>query len=173
MKNLRNRIEAGLQPLLAMVPARQRHPLCIGLGFLSLLLVWLVLLAPLSSARRSLLREIEAKEEELAWMQVAAQEVRQYAGHGAGRGQGGASPMAVIDGSARQFGGLGQAMQRIEPDGERKVRVWLEGAVFDDLLRWLAQLKLGDGIEVEEIVVEQARTGSSLVNSRLTLVRGE
>lgn len=171
MKNLRTRLEAGLKPLLAMVPAQQRHPLYIGLGFLTLLLVWLVLLAPLSSARRSLQREIETKEEELAWMQTAAQEVRQHAGHGSGRG--GASPLAVIDDSARQFVGLGQAMQRVEPDGERKVRVWLEGAVFDDLLRWLAQLKLGDGIEVEEVVVEQVRPGSSVVNARLTLVRGD
>ena len=171
MKNLRIYMETRLNTLLAEIPARQRPLLFIGLGLVSLLLVWLILLAPLSSARSALRREIAVKEQDLAWMRMAALEVRQYAQGGAGAARG-ASPLATIDGSARQFG-LSQAMQRVEPVGGREVRVWLENAVFDDLLRWLAQLQQGHGIEVTEIVVEQGRAGSALTSVRLTLAKGD
>ncbi|MFU8819847.1 MAG: type II secretion system protein GspM [Desulfurivibrio sp.] len=172
INDLRVRIESQLETLLADIPPRQRPLLFIGLGLLVLLLIWLLLLAPLGSSRATLAREIAAQEQELAWMREAAKEVRQYtttAGNG-GRAGGGASPLAAIDTSARQLG-LGQAMQRVEPVGSREVRVWLENAAFDDLLRWLVLLQAGHGIEVAEIVVEPGRTASGLVNSRLTLIR--
>lgn len=174
MKDLRPQLEARLEGLLAGVPVRQRPLLFIGLGLLVLLLVWLVLLAPLASSREDLHRQIADREADLAWMRAAAQEVRQLAGDPAGTGNAGrtGSPLAAIDGSARQLG-LGQALQRVEPAGSREVRVWLESAVFDDLVRWLARLRQEHGIEVAEIVIEPDRTGPGLVSARLTLVREE
>jgi len=173
MKDLRPQLEARLESLLAGVPVRQRPLLFIGLGLLVLLLVWLVLLAPLASSREDLQRQIAEREADLTWMRAAAQEVRQLAG-AAGAGGAGrtGTPLAAIDGSARQLG-LGQALQRVEPAGSREVRVWLESAVFDDLVRWLARLRQEHGIEVAEIVIEPDRAGPGLVSARLTLVREE
>ena len=102
MKNLRVQIEARLDTLLAAVPQRQRPQLFMGLFFLSILLVWLLLLSPLSLTRSALRKEIGVKEQELAWMRMAAQEVRQYALEAGGAGQGG-SFLSVIDSSIRQF----------------------------------------------------------------------
>jgi len=167
--DLRLRFDSQLEALLADIPPRQRPLLMVGLGLLGLLLIWLLLLAPLNASRAALDREIAAKEQELLWMRAAAAEVRQYQSAVA-VGTGGGSPLAAIDSSARQLG-LDQAMQRVEPVGGREVRVWLENAVFDDLLRWLVQLETGHGIQVAEIVVEPGRTASGLVNSRLTLMR--
>ncbi|MFH7320074.1 type II secretion system protein GspM [Desulfurivibrio sp. D14AmB] len=171
ISDLRLRFASQLEALLADIPPRQRPLLMVGLGLLGLLLIWLLLLSPLNASRATLAREIAAKEQELLWMRAAAAEVRQFQSATAGvGGGGGGSPLAVIDTSARQLG-LGQAMQRVEPVGGREVRVWLENAVFDDLLRWLVQLEAGHGIQVAEIVVEPGRTASGLVNARLTLMR--
>ncbi|OGR00131.1 MAG: hypothetical protein A2505_00365 [Deltaproteobacteria bacterium RIFOXYD12_FULL_55_16] len=168
MKNPRCQIEDWLNTLLVKVPARQRPLLFIGLFFLSLLLVWLLLLAPVSSAGRKLRQEIGVQEQELAWMRLAAQEIKRYA---LDTSQG-ASWQATIEDSARRFG-LAQAVRRIEPAAGCGIRVWLEDAVFDDLLRWLSQLKQGPGLEVVEIVVEPGRINPAKVNVQLTLARGD
>lgn len=170
MNNLRTRLDARLETMLADIPPRQRPLLFIGLGLLVLALVWLLLLAPLGSSRDALQREIAGKEQELTWMREAAREVRRYAIIADGNDErGGDSPLAAIDSSAREYG-LGRAMQRVEPAGG-EVRVWLEDAVFDDLLRWLADLDQTHGIAAAEVVVEPARVGRARVNARLTLTR--
>ncbi|ADH86928.1 type II secretion system protein GspM [Desulfurivibrio alkaliphilus] len=171
LKEIRAGLEARLEGLLADVPPRQRPLLFIGLGLLVPLLVWLLLLAPLGSSRDSLQRDIGAREQELAWMREAAQEVQRYAITAGNGARPGGSPLAAIDSSAREFG-LGRAMQRVEPGDGGEVRVWLEDAVFDDLLRWLDRLGRGHGIEAVEVVVEPARGGrAARVNARLTLIR--
>ncbi len=162
-------LTARLETMLAGVPPRQRPLLFIGLGLSSLLLVWLLLLAPLSFSRAALRREIGSKEQELLWMQEAALEIRQYLVSEGGGGKN-SLPLAAIDRTARQLG-LGHAMQRVEPAGGREVRVWLENAAFDEMLRWLALLKAEHGIAVTEIVVEPGQSGSGLVSSRLTLIK--
>lgn len=169
-KDLSARLEAWLETALADIPPRQRPLLFIGLGLAVLLLVWLLLLAPLGSSREALQREIAGREQELAWMREAAQEVRRYAIAGGDREEvRGGSPLAAIDSSARQYG-LGRAMQRVEPSGA-EVRVWLEDATFDDLLRWLGSLSREHGIEASELVVEPGRADQARVNARLTLTR--
>ncbi|MDF1613746.1 type II secretion system protein GspM [Desulfurivibrio dismutans] len=171
LQEIRAQLEARLESLLADVPPRQRPLLFIGLGLLVPLLVWLLLLAPLSSSRDTLQREIATREQELAWMREAAQEVRRYAITADDGGRAAGSPLAAIDSSAREYG-LGRAMQRVEPGDGGEVRVWLEDAVFDDLLRWLDRLSGRHGIEVVEVVVEPARGGQAArVNARLTLIR--
>ena len=171
MNDIRARLDARLETMLADVPPRQRPLLFIGLGLLVLVLVWLLLLAPLSSSRDALQREIAEREQELAWMQEAAREVRRYTITADGNGdRAGGSALAAIDSSAREYG-LGRAMQRVEPGEGGEVRVWLEDAVFDDLLRWLASLDSEHGIEAAEVTVEPARSGRAMINARLTLVR--
>ena len=171
MNDLRAQLGRQMERVLADIPPRQRPLLFIGLGLLVLLLLWLLLLAPLSSSRAELKGRIAIQEEDLAWMQRAAAQVRGVMmADGAGARGGGASPLAAVDNTARQLG-LAGALQRVEPSGSREVRVWLESAPFDDLLRWLALLQSAHAIEVSEIVVEPDRGGAGLVGARLTLIR--
>ena len=74
--------------------------------------------------------------------------------------------MAVVDQSARS-GGLGNAIKRIEPDGSRGVKVWLEGVAFDPMILWLGKLTKSFRIEPTMITLEPI--GSGRVNARLTL----
>ena len=56
--------------------------------------------------------------------------------------------LAVTDSTARA-GGLAAELKRVEPEGRDSVRVWLDGAAFDVLVKWLVTLSSTHGIQVE------------------------
>lgn len=160
---------ADVKGRLAQLAPRDRLVLLGGLVLGVLILGYLLLLDPIFSARDELRASARQQEQELAWMREAAQEARRLMGAESAAAPGGSS-LAAIDASARQLG-LGAALKRVEPGGRDEVRVWLEDASFDELLRWLALLQGSHGISAGEVVVEPGRSGTGLVNARLTLLR--
>ena len=73
----------------------------------------------------------------------------------------------MVDQSARS-GGLGPAIKRIEPDGSKGVKIWLEGVAFDPMILWLGQLTKTYQVETSIITIEPQ--GEGRVNARLTLL---
>ncbi len=155
---------ANLQP-------RERQVLIIGLAvavpLLFLILVW----EPILERRASLQERVTEQRDQLAWMQQAAQQIATLQAQG---GQKQASPgqslLTLVDSSARRAG-LGDAIKRIQPEGQGEVRVWLDAAPFDPLLGWLDGLSADHGVSVKGVVVERAE-GAGLVNVRLVLEGG-
>ena len=45
-------------------------------------------------------------------------------------------------------------LKRFEPDGDG-LRIWLEGAVFDDAMRWLEDLNQKHNIQIKQLNVER------------------
>lgn len=156
---------------LAQLAPRQRLALLTGLVLGAMILGYLLLLDPIFRARDELRVSVRQQEQELAWMRDAAREVRRLTGADSAAAPEG-SPLAAIDAIARQLG-LGTALKRVEPGGRDEVRIWLEDAPFDELMRWLALLQGNHGISAGEVVVEPSRSGTGLVNARLTLLRRE
>lgn len=150
----------------ALLPLRDRRALA-GLGaFFLAILVWLALIAPiLHYADRERARMISAQED-LAWMQANAAAVRQAAKAGsAGHPAAGQSLLAITNASALA---AGLKLQRFEPEGERRVRVTLENAVFTDVMGWIVDLEQRNGVTVESFSADgQPQPG--IVNIRLTL----
>jgi general secretion pathway protein M len=103
-------------------------------------------------------------------MQRSAQQLAELKQSGGAEptGLGGRSLLAVTDSTARA-GGLGDALKRVEPEGRDNVRVWLDGASFDVLLKWLATLSTTHGIQVDSATLERSETAGR-VNARLTLL---
>lgn len=161
---------AKLQARLAQLAPRERVVLLAGLGLGLLILGYLLLLNPIVKARAELRDSIRQQEEELAWMQEAAQEVGRLTGTGSPAAPAGGSPLAAIDASARQLG-LGTALTRVEPGGRNEVRVWLEDAPLAELMRWLALLQGRHGIRAGEVALEPGPSGPGRSNARLTLLR--
>lgn len=60
-------------------------------------------------------------------------------------------------------------LKRFEPDGDG-LRIWLEGAVFDDAIRWLEDLNQQHNIQIKQINVERTNT-AGLVDLRGTLFK--
>jgi general secretion pathway protein M len=151
----------GLEP-------RERNLVGGGAALLVLLLLYLMIWEPIASGYTELGDSVQQQQETLAWMQQSAAQIKALRSEGGGaRGLGGRSLLAVVDQSARS-GGLGNAIKRIEPDGSKGVKVWLEGAAFDPMILWLGRLVKSFRIEPSMITLEPI--GGGRVNARLTLL---
>lgn len=152
----------GLEP-------RERLLVSGGAVVVLLLLLYLMIWEPISSSYQALNDGVAAQKETLLWMQQAAAELKQLqrSGSGAARGLGGRSLLAVVDQSARS-GGLGPAIKRIEPEGSKAVKVWLEAVAFDPMILWLGKITRSFQVETSLITIEPL--GDGRVNARLTLL---
>ena len=140
------------------------------MGAAALLLVMLLYVAawePLVNNVGELRDATAHQRETLLWMQQAAREVKQLRGAGGARTRpaSGQSLLSLVDRTAKS-GKLGTALKRVQPDGEQRVRVWLEGAGFDDVVRWLVQLERIHGVTVGDSVFE-AKEEAGRVDARL------
>jgi general secretion pathway protein M len=155
---------AGLDP-------RERRLVIMAAALLGVLLLYVGLWEPLVNSVDRLRSSTAQQQSVLAWMQQAAQEVKQLRGGGTvARPATGQSLLSLVDSSAKS-GRLGTALKRVQPDGEQRVRVWLEAASFDDLVRWLATLQQHQGVHVVSSVFE-AKEEAGRVDARIVFEAG-
>lgn len=151
--------------------ARERRTLLIGAVSLGVLFIYAVIWEPHQQAMQHLRDQIQGQQQDLAWMQQAAQTLRQHqASTPVRQSNGNASLLTVVDSSAKQ-NKLGDALKRVQPDGQQRVQVWLEKAGFDDLLRWIDQLERRLGVSVNSLFIEKGAEKGQ-VEAKLVLERG-
>lgn len=149
---------------------RERHTMLGGGIALVLILLYGLVIDPFQQELARLEGSVEAQTKELAWMQQASAEVKRLRGSGpAARRVAGQSLMSLVDASARSTG-LSGAIKQIRPEGQG-VKVRLEEVVFDDMLRWLEQLKSKQGVNVSSLVMERLSVPGR-VNASVTLEAG-
>ncbi len=153
----------GLQP-------RERISLMLGAGAVLILLLWLLLVEPYRTSVQRLEQSVAARQADLQWMGAAAAELRQLRGSAPSTSMAGQSLLSLADSTARRHG-LGEVMNRVQPEGQESVRVWLEGAPFDDVMRWLGALNRQHGVVVSAVVVEP-RPQPGLADVRVVLREG-
>ncbi len=149
--------------------SRERIMLFSGVILLAIFLFYVLVWAPAHSGYDRLKSTISEQRTTALWIQEGAAEVIRLTGTGSnvGQGLGGRSLLAVTDSTARA-GGLAAAMKRIEPEGRNGVRVWLEGASFDQFVTWLGQLSNKYGINPDNVSMDRGEAAGQ-VNVRLTL----
>ncbi len=116
--------------------------------------------------------ELRIKAQTRALMEIRKQaaEVRQLRSSGAASDttvKDSSSLLGLIERSAKQKkikGGL----QKVQPEGEREVRVWMENVSFDQLISWLDLLTNRYGIQISEISLEHGNT-PGIVSGRILL----
>ena len=147
---------------------RERRLVAGGAIVLGLLMLYLMIWEPAAVAYTDLKENVAAQQETLDWMKQASRKVKvlSASARGGAQGLGGRSLLAVVDQSARADG-LGPAIKRVEPDGSKGVKIWLEGAAFDPMVLWLGKLSSTYLIEPSVITIEPQ--GAGRVNARLTL----
>lgn len=114
--------------------------------------------APLQGVRRQAVRDIGAYQALNAQLRVAGPTLAGRAGVARG------ASATVITGSAAE---LGLNIRRLDPEG-RRIRVALEDAPFDALLRWLDRLERDRGLRLATLRVERRPT-PGLVNAQAVL----
>lgn len=149
--------------------SRERMMLAGGGVLLLLLVLYALVLAPFRAGYHALQESVIEQRTTAVWMQESAQTIQRLGSRGgaATQGLGGRSLLAVTDSTARA-GGLGPALKRVEPEGANSVRVWLDGASFDVLIKWLVTLSTQHGVDAGSVTLERSEA-AGLVNARLTL----
>jgi general secretion pathway protein M len=136
-----------------------------------LVIVYLIVWEPVQRDIARLQQDVESNLDTRQWMLQAAAEVGAISGNSvAGAGNSSGALLTVVERTAKSAG-LGGALNRIEPQGRHRARVWLDQANFDAMLTWLATIGQQNGI-VAESVVADPQDDAGLVNARLVLLRG-
>ena len=79
------------------------------------------------------------------------------------------SLLAAVDQSSKS-GALNKPLTRIQPDGDKTVRIWVDDVSFDGLMRWIVDLDTHYGVIVDTADIEHADT-AGMVNAKLSLVK--
>ena len=150
---------------------RQQRVLTVAGAALALVLVYVWIWEPLVETRAAERERVAQQQALLDWLDAVAPMAEQLRRSGSGsRAQslGDRSLLGLADETARAAG-LAGALTRIEPVGERQVRVWLDGADFVATMGWLESLSRSQPIQVGQLQVDRARSRGQ-VNVRVTLV---
>lgn len=159
-----------MKEFLANLNPRERRLVYIGGVIAAVLLFYAAVWAPLAN-KVERLRETVAEQQQLAtWMQQASQEVQRLRKAAGSAKRPRQSLLALADQSAKRQG-LGQAIKRVQPEGQDKVNIRLEGAAFDDVVTWLEKLQMQHGVRVATITIDR-QDQPGLVDVRLTLEGG-
>ncbi|HSG11746.1 MAG TPA: type II secretion system protein M [Gammaproteobacteria bacterium] len=136
----------------------------------ALFLVYALVWSPLQTSHETLQTRVKAQRDTAAWMTQSAGQLQQLQ-HERGPGAqslGGKSLLAMADSTARA-NGLGTSLKRVEPEGSNNVRVWLEDAAFDQVVKWLGVISSTYGIGIDSATMERVAGSVGKINARLTL----
>jgi general secretion pathway protein M len=160
MRDLWNKVQTWL----ASLHERERRMVTWG-GLAAAVLLFIgVIVVPLYTIAGRLERRVEQKREDLTWMRSVAGELQAAGPAAAGGGQ---SLIVIVDESA-QTAGLGSAVTGTQPSGTGGVRVRLEGAAFDTVVAWLANLEQRYGLSIESATIDRGAQ-SGIVNASVIL----
>ncbi len=149
---------------------RERSILLFGGGALLLMLLYSLLWSPLSEQNERLRDDIKNQNVTLAWMQQAAQQVKQGGARSIQSNVNGESLLTLVDRTAKSSA-LGGSIKRVQPNKDGGVRIWLEKVEFNQMMRWLATLSSHHGVVLSDSNIEKQLT-PGLVDARLTLKGG-
>lgn len=152
----------GLQP-------REKLYLIAGTATLVLMLAYFILWRPLTGSVARLEQSVTQQQQDLLWMQAASGSVKQLQQTSQQR-MSNRSMLAVVD-QAITTANLKAGLQRMEPDGQSTVKLWLNKSPFDQVISMLGALEHTQGIAVQTLAMTAA-DGAGLVDARITLVRG-
>jgi len=152
----------------AQLAQRERWMLAIGVGAVTLTLLYLLIWEPLAKAEQRRFEAVQGARGLASRIEELAAEVQNRRGGGAPVNLG-ISILAAVD-QTTKGGLLEKAPSRVQPEGEKEVKVWVEDVSFDGLMRWLHELESRYGIRAQSAEIER-QSAPGLVNARLSLVR--
>lgn len=129
-----------------------------------LAVLWLAIWKPVSDWREVENNRYRNAQAELDWLQANEGRARALAASGGGRG-GDRSLVPVITRSAKA---QGIEVSRLQPEANGVVSVALQGQPFNELLSWLHQLEVNNGVQILRVAVD-AEGRSGRVNAQIRL----
>lgn len=161
-------VESALQPYIdkaseafAKLSKRDQIAAVILVVFLIAFMLYSLLLMPLNTSVEKAKKQYQAEQSLLAWMK--SQETDVLAARKSGnkpQASANVSLLTLVNNEARRSA---LALKRYEPDGDNKLRVWLEDVPFDVVIIWMNKLVIDKGLNISSATVdaEQGRGGQS------------
>lgn len=153
----------GLEP-------RERLTLIVGAAFLSLVLIWVLLIHPLYKSGAQRAERVAQLRTDLSRALTLGAEIRSLAAAGgtqasqSGQNQ---TLLIVLERTARESG---LTVNRSQPMDASTVRVRFESAPFDNLVRWMGLLASRYGVEADVVSLDQLEV-PGMVDAQITLKR--
>ncbi|HEB62903.1 MAG TPA: type II secretion system protein M [Gammaproteobacteria bacterium] len=153
----------------ASLKPRERMFLVTGAIFLVLAFLYWIIWEPFSKSVDSMKLTVVQQQSTLSEMKKMATELTELRKKSlpSQKNTQGQSLLTLIDSSAKNRK-LGPALKRVEPVGDSKVRVRLDKADFNDMVRWLGYLEQNYGILATSITID-TQSLSGRVNARLVM----
>jgi general secretion pathway protein M len=147
---------------------RERQILLAGAAVVVLFILYSAIWAPLHHARHRAELDLQQTRTVANRLEAVAIDVERNRGVGGAAATRGLPLLSAVD-QASHRPELGKPYERIEPDGDREVKIWINEVPFDSLVDWLNLLQTQYGIVASSAELE--RKGEGVVNARLSLVR--
>lgn len=147
---------------------RERQVLLAGAVALAVMFLYVAVLHPYFSSKQQLQQQVTDRQALLTWMRPAAVQIESLRGRQPAAMPTGQSLLALVDKSAGDSG-FGTALKQVQTENDGSVRVQMQGAGFDNLVRWLGSLQQRYGISVREFNAQRS-TAPGNVDAALTLV---
>jgi general secretion pathway protein M len=147
---------------------REQRLLLVTAVVILVTLLFLLVWEPVFKARDSARAQLSDARALAQQLERAASQVVVARPAGAAAANRDRSLLAIVDQAARS-GTLGKQPNRIQPDGDDAVRVWVEDIALERLLRWMAELESRHGLTVVSADIERRDPGQA--NARLQLGR--
>jgi general secretion pathway protein M len=149
---------------------KPRERLMVSVGGIAVLFAALFMgVAPFYKSIQAQSERVQRKQADLAWMRSVAPELQALGQNQVVTTPSDESLVVLIDRTARECG-LGTALTGQTPNGETGIRVRLESAAFDVLVKCLGQLQQVHAVTIESATFDRtAKPG--LVNANLVLNR--
>nr|VFK41251.1 MAG: general secretion pathway protein M [Candidatus Kentron sp. SD]VFK46969.1 MAG: general secretion pathway protein M [Candidatus Kentron sp. SD]VFK79937.1 MAG: general secretion pathway protein M [Candidatus Kentron sp. SD] len=150
------------------IKPRERVAFVIGGVAILLAILRFLVIEPLHNEVQFLTTRVLEQKADLHWMQQSAREIIRLRENATAEKDSSheQSLLIIVDTSAKKAG-ISPSIKRIEPAGEESVRVWIEEATFNNLLRWLGDLRI-KGIYSRNITISRRKTPGR-VNAQVTL----
>lgn len=161
-----NELKIKLQAWLDSLEPRERKLVIGGGVFLVVFMLYQLTWAPFANGVTDMQAKLDKTQQDLIWMQQAAEEVRALQGSSGGRRATYAgSLLGLIEKTARQKG-LGSSIRKVQPEGQKGVRVWMDKVAFDAVIGWMDELQAKQGVSISHFSAERTAT-EGRVNIRM------
>ncbi|VAX11510.1 hypothetical protein MNBD_GAMMA25-1011 [hydrothermal vent metagenome] len=160
----------NLQERWQQLALREKQLLVIMSVVIVITLFYFSLWKPLKTGIEDGELRVKAQTRSLMEIRKQAAEVRQLRTSGIGVNNSvkdSTSLLGLIERSAKQKN-IKDGLQKVQPEGQKEVRVWMENVSFDQLISWLELLTSRHGIQINNISLERSNA-PGIVSGRILL----
>jgi general secretion pathway protein M len=148
------------------LPPRDRVLINVMAVTVVLVLLWLLVVAPAQRMRGEAAAKLSGQQSTLQWVKDNESRAQAIAGTtSSAPRKSGQSLMTTVTASSTQ---MGLSLKRYEPEGQEKLRVWLENQSFNKTIQWLESLQRQHGMSVVNVAIDAA-SQPGLVNAKIVL----